>query len=330
MSRQGLTPQTVPDDAYNATTWNGNTEVPTKNAVRDKIESMSGGGDVVGAASSTNNAVVVMDGTTGKVIKEATIIADGTSFKKNAGSSIGLSSLNTNYSINIYETESRVYNGGLNMGEIMGVQGAQTVTNKNLTSATNTFPTFNQNTTGSAATLTTARNIQTNLASTSAASFNGSANVTPGVTGTLPLGNGGTGQTTMAGIAQEVGKLLMPIGFIYTTTTSTNPGTAIGFGTWAAYGAGRVIVGVGTSDQSFAAAATGGASTHTLTTAEMPSHNHQQSVANGIVGGSAMSAQANNTGGNFAIPNTTQNTGGGGAHNNLQPYVVAYMWQRTA
>ena len=57
-------------------------------------------------------------------------------------------------------------------------------------------PTLNQNTTGSAATLTTARTIQTNLASTSSASFNGSANVTPGVTGTLPVGNGGTGATT--------------------------------------------------------------------------------------------------------------------------------------
>lgn len=56
-------------------------------------------------------------------------------------------------------------------------------------------PTLNQNTTGSAATLTTARTIQTNLASTSAASFNGSANITPGVTGVLPIGSGGTGSS---------------------------------------------------------------------------------------------------------------------------------------
>lgn len=57
-------------------------------------------------------------------------------------------------------------------------------------------PTLNQNTTGSAATLTTGRTIQTNLASTSAATFNGSANITPGITGTLGGGNGGTGLTT--------------------------------------------------------------------------------------------------------------------------------------
>jgi hypothetical protein len=58
-------------------------------------------------------------------------------------------------------------------------------------------PTLNQNTTGSAATLTTSRTFQTNLASTSTASFNGSANVTPGVTGTLPVANGGTGATSL-------------------------------------------------------------------------------------------------------------------------------------
>lgn len=34
----------VPDEAYDATTWNGNLEVPTKNAIRDKIESMGSGG----------------------------------------------------------------------------------------------------------------------------------------------------------------------------------------------------------------------------------------------------------------------------------------------
>ena len=44
--------------------------------------------------------------------------------------------------------------------------------------------------------LTTARTIRTNLASTSAVSFDGSANITPGVTGTLPIANGGTGGTT--------------------------------------------------------------------------------------------------------------------------------------
>lgn len=47
--------------------------------------------------------------------------------------------------------------------------------------------------------LSTARTIQTDLASTSSASFDGTANITPGVTGTLPVGNGGTGATTPPG-----------------------------------------------------------------------------------------------------------------------------------
>ncbi len=55
------------------------------------------------------------------------------------------------------------------------------------------------NTTGLAASATilaTARTVQVNLASTSSSSFNGSAAITPGVTGTLAITNGGTGNTT--------------------------------------------------------------------------------------------------------------------------------------
>lgn len=66
------------------------------------------------------------------------------------------------------------------------------------------IPTLNQNTTGSAATLTTSRTIQTSLSSTSSASFNGSANITPGVTGILGVGNGGTGVTTSTGTGNTV------------------------------------------------------------------------------------------------------------------------------
>ena len=49
---------------------------------------------------------------------------------------------------------------------------------------------------GSATKLATARSIRTNLASTTAASFNGTADITPGITGTLPISHGGTGATT--------------------------------------------------------------------------------------------------------------------------------------
>lgn len=74
-------------------------------------------------------------------------------------------------------------------GGALGTPSSGTLTNC-------TFPTLNQNTSGSAATLTTARAFQTDLASTSSATFDGSAANTHGVTGTLPVGNGGTGRAT--------------------------------------------------------------------------------------------------------------------------------------
>lgn len=105
--------------------------------------------------------------------------------------------------------------------DVVTTTGSQSLSNKTLNSPTLvtpvlgtpssgtltncTFPTLNQNTTGSAATLTTARTFQTNLASTATASFNGSANVTPGVTGTLPVANGGTGVATLTGIVKGTG-----------------------------------------------------------------------------------------------------------------------------
>lgn len=53
--------------------------------------------------------------------------------------------------------------------------------------------------------LATARTIQTDLANTSAASFNGTANITPGVTGTLPIAHGGTGAATAADALTAIG-----------------------------------------------------------------------------------------------------------------------------
>ena len=128
--------------------------------------------------------------------------------------------------------------GKLKVGgvDVATISSAQTLTNKDLTSGTNTFPTFNQNTTGSAATLTTARTVRTNLASTSTASFDGSANITPGVTGTLAVGNGGTGATTLTGVvigngASAFTTVTAPSGAIVgTTDTQTLSGKTISGG----------------------------------------------------------------------------------------------------
>lgn len=48
--------------------------------------------------------------------------------------------------------------------------------------------------------LAAARSFRTNLASTAAVNFDGSANVTPGVTGILPAANGGTGVNSLAAL----------------------------------------------------------------------------------------------------------------------------------
>jgi microcystin-dependent protein len=164
--------------------------------------------------------------------------------------------------------------------------------------------------------------------------------------------------------------LLYPVGCIKITISSTNPGTYLG-GTWSAFGSGRVPVGYDSGQTEFDTdEETGGAKTHTLTTAEMPSHTHVQDAhthtqnshnhtqdahahtVSGIrgnigwsgggsraldpdVGGAqgTSSVTATNQAATATNQNTTatnQNTGGGGAHNNLQPYIVVRMWKRTA
>jgi hypothetical protein len=72
--------------------------------------------------------------------------------------------------------------------------------------------------------------------------------------------------------------VLYPVGSVYiNAAVSTNPGTLLGFGTWAAFGAGRVLVGLDAGDVDFdTVEETGGAKTHTLTVDEMPSHTHTQ------------------------------------------------------
>lgn len=161
---------------------------------------------------------------------------------------------------------------------------------------------------------------------------------------------------------------MWPVGSIYISTTATNPNTLLGFGTWAAFGAGRVLVSQDTGQTEFdTLGETGGAKTHTISTAEMPSHTHTQDAhthtqnahthtqnahnhstpkasisgtSSGWAGassagvaaftGSTTATNQNTTATNQNTTATNQNTGGGGAHNNLQPYIVVSMWQRTA
>ena len=128
----------------------------------------------------------------------------------------------------------------------------------------------------------------------------------------------------------EVLKKAYPIGSVYiNASNATNPASLLGFGTWSAFGAGKVMVGLDAGDTSFdTAGETGGAKTHTLTVAEMPSHKHPMARADG--GATYQYSYKNNVGHPTSGVAYTESAGGGGAHNNLQPYIVVYFWKRTA
>ena len=132
--------------------------------------------------------------------------------------------------------------------------------------------------------------------------------------------------------AAVINALVYPVGSIYfNAAVATNPNTLLGFGTWQAYGGGRVPVGVHSSGTFDGLNETGGAETHTLSTSEIPSHTHvSQWPRSNTSGGGGPVHPCLNAGDGGAVSITTQATGGGGAHNNLQPYITVYMWKRTA
>jgi len=163
----------------------------------------------------------------------------------------------------------------------------------------------------------------------------------------IPISAGGTDATTKPGAITALN--IYPVGSIYLSISPTNPGTLLG-GTWQAWGAGRVPVGVDTSQPEFnTVQKIGGEKNHILTTAEIPAHNHlaastSQATTTPSTGGVFVMSGGNNanlTAGGGATASgpaitsvttttTIQNTGGGGAHNNLPPYITCYMWLRTA
>jgi len=157
----------------------------------------------------------------------------------------------------------------------------------------------------------------------------------------------GTEPTDVATMGQLGGPSpAFPIGSVFLSVVSTDPGTLLGYGTWVAFGAGRVLVGLDAGQTEFdTVEETGGEKTHTLITAEIPSHTHTQDAhshltqryptatgaSSGFTADTSMSGTlAVNTLPTQATTATNQNTGGGGAHNNLQPYIVVYMFKRTA
>lgn len=127
---------------------------------------------------------------------------------------------------------------------------------------------------------------------------------------------------------------IYPVGSIYislTLDTAEKVAAALGGGAWVRTAVGATIVGVDSSQTEFnTVAKIGGSKTVTLTTEQIPSHTHQVYLPNY----GASTTYANGSHGFFAINGgdygNTKATGGGQAHNNLQPYVTFYTWKRTA
>ena len=188
-------------------------------------------------------------------------------------------------------------------------------------------------------------------------------------TPTLPTGTIGVTQsaanntTALATTAfvQAALSALYPVGAIYiNATSSTNPATSLGFGTWTAFGAGRVMVGFDSGNVLFdVAEETGGAADATL-----PTHSHTTgtlavSTTTTLTGNIGLKAAAssnatsgvftatgdgvNYDGGGFygvnqismnanhnhTLSGSTATDGTSGTNANYQPYITVYIWKRT-
>lgn len=156
---------------------------------------------------------------------------------------------------------------------------------------------------------------------------------------------------------KELVDILYPVGHIYMSTNSANPGTLFPGTTWEAYAQGRVLIGAGTGTDSrsekktFAAGSTGGEYNHQLTVGEMPSHthnastnssgNHSHTLNYGYDDNDAQQTSVDNCwdtqkqistseAGTHSHTVLIENTGNNSPHSNMQPYVVCYVFKRTA
>jgi hypothetical protein len=148
----------------------------------------------------------------------------------------------------------------------------------------------------------------------------------------------------------EGGGFQFPVGALYFETTGVNPGTTFGYGTWAAFGVGRFLLGTDTQ-----AGVTGGAASHTHAAhtgvinhthpVVDPGHTHVQQRFPTATGGSTGFTVDTSMSGTPAAANvtasgttgvTTSNPAGGVASlthdtvSNEPPSITAFIWQRTA
>jgi hypothetical protein len=201
-------------------------------------------------------------------------------------------------------------------------------------------------TTASAARTSLGLAIGTDVAAIASPAFTGNP--------TAPTPTFGDNDTSIATTAfvQTALAAIYPVGSIYTNATvATNPGTLLGFGTWTAFAAGRVMVGLDAGNALFdTAEETGGSAnsitvshTHTATTTSTDSgHTHQTATNRGNIAspaefpyygpnvGPSSGAQTATSAANITSTTTVASAGSSGTNANYQPYITVYMWKRTA
>ena len=181
----------------------------------------------------------------------------------------------------------------------------------------------------------------------------------PTFTGTpsAPTAASGTNSTQLATTAfvQSALSILYPVGFVLSTVTNYADSAAVvaayGGTTWVRFGAGKVLVGYDSGDSNFnTVEGTGGSKdaivvshSHTASTTSTDSGHTHLSNATGLINnniawvgtGGAYHRNVNDTYtatgyANITSSTTVNSAGSSGTNANLQPYVVVYMWKRTA
>ena len=156
-------------------------------------------------------------------------------------------------------------------------------------------------------------------------------------------------------IRRFIGAIAYPPGSIYISTNAINPAEIWG-GSWERFAQGRALVGIDENDSDFATVEKKiGAKTHTLTTAQLPSHSHSGSSSSTgshthgvqgyerttynssgaravsyvkLTGDSASSSTPVLSAGSHSHTISVGSTGSGSAHNNIQPSIAVYVWRR--
>lgn len=151
-------------------------------------------------------------------------------------------------------------------------------------------------------------------------------------TGKMKIGNGRSAWSALpylgVGITQtDVLNFVYPVGSIKMTTVNETPGNSIG-GIWERWGNGRMPIAVDENQAEFAECEQiGGEREHTLTTDEMPAHEHTVTLeSSGTVTSLGLGTSSAAAVGRKEVRSTS--AGGGRAHNNMPPFITCYFWKR--